>query len=126
MMEDEAYKKFSEMKPEIIKKMLNLPPAEGVKLMKKINYKFHLVKEKILKQAFEEKLFTEKEYQEKYKDMFYDDYGSDSFLQYINAVMNGEPGCFITSNERMLKRKEELKEKFGFRVASPEEILKED
>ena len=58
--------------------------------------------------------------------MFYDDYGSDSFIQYLDAVMNSEVDCFITQNERMLKRKEDLKEGFGLRIASPKEILEED
>ncbi|MEK6983059.1 MAG: hypothetical protein AABX33_00665 [Nanoarchaeota archaeon] len=56
--------------------------------------------------------------------MFYDEFGSDSFIQYINAVMNAKTHCFITNNERMLKRKVELKKRFGLEIASPEDILK--
>ena len=56
--------------------------------------------------------------------MFYDDYGSDSFMQYINAVMNAKIDFFITENERILKKKEELKKRFGLEIASPEQILK--
>lgn len=116
-------KKFSEMSPEIIKKLLNLPKEKGIELFKRINYRFHLEKENILKQAFEENLFTKKEYEEKYKDMFYDDHGSDSFIQYINAVMNAEINCFVTQNERMIGKKEELKKRFGLKIASPKEII---
>jgi len=118
-------KKFSKMSPETLKKLLNLPKEKGIELFKKINYRFYLEKENILKQAFEENLFTKKEYEEKYKDMFYDDYGSDSFMQYINAVMNAKIDCFVTQNERMLGRKEELKKRFGLRIASPKEIVEE-
>jgi len=98
------YKKFSVMSPDMIKKFMNLPREKGIELIKRVNYNFYLEKENILKQAFDENLITKKEYEEKYKDMFYDDYGSDSFLQYINAVMNTKVDCFVTENERMLKR----------------------
>ncbi|MBS3114288.1 hypothetical protein J4448_04245 [Candidatus Woesearchaeota archaeon] len=83
----------------------------------------NLQKDNVLKQAFEEKLFTEQEYNQKYKDMFYDDYGSDSFIQYINAVMNAKIDFFVTENERLLRKKEELKKRFGLEIASPKDIL---
>jgi len=113
------------MRPEMLKKLLSLPKEEGIRLFERINYRFYLAKEDILKQAFNENLFTKEEYKERYKDMFYDDYGSDSFIQYINAVMNAKIDCFVTENERMLKRKEELKKRFGLRIAGPKEILEE-
>ena len=120
----DEHKNFVVIAPKLIKKLLNLPKPIGMKIMERINYKIYLQKENILKQAFEENLFTEKEYNEKYKDMFYDEFGSDSFIQYINAVMNAEIDFFVTENERMLKRKEELKKRFGLEIASPEDILK--
>ena len=123
-MKKDEHKNFVEIEPKLIKKLLNLPKPIGMKILERVNYKIHLQKENILKQAFEEKLFTEKEYNEKYKDMFYDEYGSDSFIQYINAVMNAEIDFFITENERMLKKKEELKKRFGLEIASPQDILK--
>ena len=120
------YKKFGRISPEMLKKLMSLPKEEGIKLMERVNYKFYLEKENILKQAFDENLLTQEEYEEKYKDRFYDDYGSDSFIQYINAVMNAKVDCFMTENERMLARKEEFKTKFGLRIAGPDEILEED
>lgn len=124
MTKKSPYKKFSRMDPELIKRLLALPKSEGIELVKRINYRFYLEKENILKQAFQENLFTREEYEEKYKDMFYDNYGADSFIQYINAVMNSKVDCFATINERMLKREGELKQRFGLKIASPEEILK--
>ena len=124
MNKKDEHKNFVEIKPNLIKKLLKLPKPIGMKILQRINYKINLQKEKILKQAFEENLFTEKEYNEKYKDMFYDNYGSDSFTQYINAVMNAKIDFFVTENERMLKRKDELKQIFGLKIASPEDILK--
>jgi hypothetical protein len=56
--------------------------------------------------------------------MFYDEFGSDSFIQYINAVMNAKIDFFVTENERMLKRREELEKRFGLKITSPENILK--
>src|SRR3989344_8238548 len=115
-MEEEDHKKFSEIDPKMIKKMMNMPKPIVEKLVENINYKLHLQKQQIMKQAFKERLLTEKEYNENYKDMFYDDYGSDSFPQYVNAVMNAESDCFVTINKRMLKRKEELKKRFGLEI----------
>ena len=123
-MKKDEHKNFVQIEPKLIKKLLNLPKPIGMKILDRINYKLHLQKGNILKQAFEENLFTEKEYNENYKDMFYDDYGSDSFMQYINAVMNAKIDFFITENERILKKKEELKKRFGLEIASPEQILK--
>jgi len=120
----DEHKNFVEIKPNLIKKLLKLPRPIGMKILQRINYKMNLQKESILKQAFQENLFTEEDYNEKYKDMFYDEYGSDSFMQYINAVMNAKIDFFVTENERMLKRKEELKKRFGLEIAGPEEILK--
>ena len=123
-MEKDKHKNFVVIEPKLIKKLLNLPKPIGMKILERINYKMHLQKENILKQAFEENLFSQGEYNEKYKDMFYDEFGSDSFMQYINAVMNAEIDFFVTGNERMLKKKEELKKRFGLGIASPKEILK--
>ena len=123
-MKKEEHKNFVVIEPKLIKNLLNLPKPVGMKILERINYKMRLQKENVLKQALEENLFTEKEYNEKYKDMFYDEYGSDSFIQYINAVMNAEIDFFVTENERMLKKKEDLQKKFGLEIASPEQILK--
>ena len=120
----DEHKNFVQIEPKLIKKLLNLPKPIGMKILERINYKIHLQKENILNQAFSENLFAENEYNEKYKDMFYDEFGSDSFMQYINAVMNAKIDFFITENERMLKRKDELKKRFGLEIASPEDIMK--
>ena len=123
-MKKDEHKNFVEIEPKLIRKLLNLPKPIGMKILERINYKIHLQKESILNQAFEENFFKEEEYNEKYKDMFYDEFGSDSFIQYINAVMNAKIDFFVTENERMLKRREELKKRFGLEIASPEDILK--
>ena len=123
-MKKDEHKNFVVIEPKLIKKLLNLPKPVGMKILERINYKMRLQKENVLKQALEENLFTEKEYDEKYKDMFYDEFGSDSFIQYINAVMNAKIDFFVTENERILKKKEELKKRFGLEIASPEQILK--
>ncbi|MBI2652565.1 hypothetical protein HYX00_03820 [Candidatus Woesearchaeota archaeon] len=124
MSKNDEHKNFVEIEPKLIRRLLNLPKPVGIKILERINYKLHLQKENILNQAFEENFFTKEEYNGKYKDMFYDEFGSDSFMQYINAVMNAKIDFFVTNNERMLKRKEELKKKFGLEITSPEDILK--
>ena len=118
-------RKFSEIPPEMIRKLLNLPEEESIKLFERIKKRIHLEKDKILEQAFDENILTKEEYEQKYKDMFYDDHGMDSFVQYIDAVLSKKVDCFVTFNERMLNKKEELKERFGLRIASPKEILEE-
>jgi len=123
-MKKDEHKKFVVIKSQLIKKLLNMPKPIAMKVLERINYKMHLQKENILKQAFEENLLTEKEYNEKYKDMFYDEFGSDSFMQYINAVMNAKIDFFITENGRILKRKDELEKRFGLKIASSEDALK--
>lgn len=120
---NDDYRKFSVIKPNMLKKLLSLPKPAGIALMERVNYKLHLSRDKVLQQAFEQGLFTQEEYEEKYKDMFYGDYGADSFTQYVNAAMNAKVDYFVTDNERMLKRREELEAKFKLKIASPEEIL---
>lgn len=124
MTKNNEHKNFVAIEPKLIRKLLNLPKPIGMKIFERINYKIHLQKDNILKQAFEEKFFTEEEYNEKYKGMFYDEFGSDSFIQYINAAMNAKIDFFVTGNERMLKIREELKKRFGLEIKSPEDILK--
>ena len=120
------YKTFSVLKPGMIKRLLKLPKPEVMELFNRINNKLYLVKWNILKDAFEQNILTEKEYEDKYKDMFYDDYGGDSFIQYLNAVMNAKVDFFVTENERMLNRKDELERRFGLKIASPDEIAEKE
>lgn len=84
----------------------------------------HEQKEHVLQQAFEQGIFTKKEYDENYKDKFYDDYGSDSFIQYINAVMNAKVDAFLTENERILGVRKSLENQFKLKMVPPTELLK--
>lgn len=118
-----SHQAFSKVEPELLRKFLSLPASVGLEVMERVKYRLHEEKEAVLKQAYEEGLFTEKEYNERYKDYFYDDYGCDSFIQYINAAMNAKVDRFVTLNERVLQRRNELEEKFKLKIASPEEIL---
>ncbi len=115
---------FSEVEPELLRKFLSLPQSVGLEVMERVKYQLHEEKEAVLKQAYEEGLFTEKEYTEGYKDHFYDDYGCDSFIQYINAAMNAKVDCFVTLNERILQRRNELEERFKLKIIGSEEILR--
>ena len=119
-------RKIKEMPPDMIRWLMNLPKEEAIKLFEKVKKRAHLEKDKTLKIAFEKGVLTKEEYEQKYKDMFYDDYGMDSFIQYLDAIIGDRKvDCFVTHNERMLRIKEELKERFGLRVASSKEILEE-
>ena len=121
----EEHKKFSIIEPELIKKLMSLSKEEGMKLISQINYKLHLQKESILNQAFKENRMTKEEYEKEYKEMFYDDFGNDSFTQYLNAAMNTKIDYFITENERMLNKRKALEKRFGLRIASPKDVMGE-
>ena len=119
-------RELKEMPPDMIRWLLSLPKDEGIKLFEKVKRRAHLEKDKTLKIAFENGILTKGEYEKKYRDMFYDDYGMDSFIQYLDAIIGDRKvDCFVTHNERMLSIKEKLKERFGLRVASSKEILEE-
>ena len=52
--------------------------------------------------------------------------GDGMDIEYLEAENISDVDCFVTENIRMMKRKKELFEKFGLRIASPEEIVKEN
>jgi len=119
-------RKLKQMPPEMIKRLLSLPKEDAVKLSKKVKKRVHLEKDNTLKIAFENGILTKEEYEKKYKDRFYDAYGMDSRIQYLDAIIGDRKvDCFVTHNERMLRIKGKLKERFGLRIASSEEILEE-
>lgn len=95
--------------------------------MERVKQRLYLETDLVLEQAFKEKILSKEEYEKSYKARFYDDFGMDSFVQYLEAVMGDKKvDCFVTENERMLNIKEKLKEKFGLRIASPKEIIEDD
>ena len=83
-------------------------------------------KEKIVKQAIKKGLLTNIEFHIKWKGRFIDHYGIDSIYSYLIAVMAKEKiGGFITSNEKMLKERQIIEDKFGLKIKSLEEIADE-
>ena len=125
-MKQKNNEKFVEIPPDVLKRLLHLPKDKAVKIIRRINEQFHEQKEKILQQAYDEDLFTKQEYEEQYKDMFYDDFGSDSFIQYINAAINAKTDFFVTNNERLIKSRKQLQKRFRLKIATPEEIIKKE
>jgi hypothetical protein len=123
--ENNSYRHFKKITPDLFNRMANLPKEEAERILANVNYRISEQKEKIIRQAEDKKILTFEEYSLNYEHKYYDLWGGDGFLQYINAVMNSHADCFITRNENLLKKKEELKKKFGLRIASLEDIGKE-
>jgi len=115
--------RFQVLNHDILKHILSLPKEEGLKIMERVNHKLHLEKERILAQAIKKGLFTNEEYISNYEHRFYDDFGSDSFMQYLDAAMNAKNiDFFLTTNERILKARDDLTKKFGLKIISPQEL----
>ena len=105
-------------------KLASMSKEEAEKFLERLRYKFHLQQDRILKEAFSKKILTKEEYEGNYKDMFYDEFGFDSFLQYIDGVMNANADYFVTLNKNLIKRKEELERKFKLKIITLEELEK--
>ena len=117
-------RKFGIVKKEWIEELAKLPREESERLLERFRYRLHEQKNKILEQAFNKKIITKEEYESNYKDMFYDDFGFDGFLQYLDAVMNAKSDYFVTLNKNLVKRRKELENKFKLRIINTEELEK--
>lgn len=116
--------KFGVIKKEWIANLVNIPKEEGEKLLERFKLKLHSQKNRILKEAFSRRILTKEDYESYYKDMFYDEFGFDGFLQYLDGVMNANADYFVTLNKNLIKRRDELERKFKLKVITPEELEK--
>lgn len=116
-------KKFGVIKKEWIMNLINAPKEEQELLMQRFRQALHKQKARILSEAFEKNLFTQQEYEENYKDRFYDEFGYDGFLQYIDGVMNGDADYFVTENKNLIKRRKETESKFKLKIITSEELI---
>lgn len=114
--------KFGVIKKEWIVNLANMPKEEGEKFLERLRYKLHAQQNRILKEAFRKRIITKEDYEADFKDMFYDEFGFDGFLQYIDGVMNANADYFVTLNKNLIKRKEELERKFKLKIIAPEEL----
>ena len=101
-----------------------MPKEEGERFLERLRFKMRAHQNRILKEAFNKKIITEEEYENNYKDMFYDEFGFDGFLQYLDGVMNAKADYFVTLNKNLIKRRDELERKFKLKIISPEELEK--
>ena len=115
-------RKFGIVKKEWIEDLAKLSKEEGENLLERFRYRLHEQKNKILEQAFSKKLITKEEYESNYKDMFYDEFGFDGFLQYLNAVMNAKSDYFVTLNNNLIKGRKGLENKFKLKIINTEEL----
>ena len=116
-------KKFGVIKKEWIMNLINTPKEEQERLMQRFRFVLNEQKTRILSEAFEKNLFTQQEYEEDYKDRFYDEFGYDGFLQYIDGVMNANADYFVTENKNLIKRREEIQSKFKLKIITSLELI---
>ncbi|MBI2559265.1 hypothetical protein HYW20_08140 [Candidatus Woesearchaeota archaeon] len=117
-------KKFGVIKKEWLAKLADMSKEEGEKFLERIRNKLHEHQKKVLEEAYAKKLFSKEGYEADFKDMFYDEFGFDGFLQYIDGVMNANADYFVTVNQNLLKKKEELETRFKLKIINPEELEK--
>ena len=115
-------KKFRVIKKEWIAKLASLPKEEGEALLERLRFALHKQQSRILNEAYSKKVIEKEEYEKNYKDLFYDEFGFDGFLQYLDGVMNADADYFVTFNKNLIKNKEELERKFGLKIITPEEL----
>ena len=78
--------------------------------------------EEIVLRAVKLKIIKRKEWDDRFIN--YRDEAGHSFVHYLECIMN-KVYIFLTINPIMLKNKKELEERFGVRILSPEEAIKE-
>jgi F0F1-type ATP synthase delta subunit len=61
----------------------------------------------------------------RYMRKYIDDYGNDSFINYLSVVLADKKiGGFLTMCKPLIKDKEEIEKKFGIKIMSMEELSK--
>jgi len=78
--------------------------------------------EKVVSRAVKLKIIKREEWDNRFKN-YRDEFGH-SFVHYLECIMS-KINFFLTINPIMLKNKKELEERFGVRILSPEEAIKE-
>ncbi|MBI2668496.1 hypothetical protein HYX14_01510 [Candidatus Woesearchaeota archaeon] len=113
--------KYAPINPALFEQVRKLPLSIRESMVQRILSKIHEDNKRVLREALERGLFTKEEYEKEYQDRFYDDYGSDSFLRYIDAVMDAQGECFLTENERLINVRDGLQKKFKLKIMSTKE-----
>jgi predicted nucleic acid-binding protein len=116
------YQRISAIPKDLFRNPPQLTSDQKDELISRMRNASEKMREPVLKQAYEQGILTVEDYESKYKGHFYDDYGCDSFIQYLNGAMNAKAEYFTTLNERLIKRRDELADKFGLKIATLEEI----
>ena len=115
-------KKFGEVKKEWILNLANAPKEKQELILQRFRYVLHRQKARILSEAIQKGLFTLEEYEKDYKDQYYDEFGFDGFLQYIDGVMNADADYFVTENKNLIKRREDIESKFKLKIITVSEL----
>jgi hypothetical protein len=74
--------------------------------------------------AIEQGLITPEELAE-YEGKYIDEFGCDSFinyLSYLSSGLSGQAGVFLTMNEKIIKDREDIQKRFGLKIVTIEEM----
>ena len=80
--------------------------------------------EEVVSRAIKLKIIKREEWDNRFKN--YRDEAGHSFVHYLECIMSKiNINIFLTLNPIMLKNKKELEKRFGVRILSPEDAIKE-
>lgn len=113
---------FHTITPKLLERIQSLSQQQREELAERLKRKMHEHAQEVLAQAFKKGVLSEKEYTKKYKDRFYGNHGIDSFIDYLNAAMNSKADSFVTDNERLLRAREELQQRFKLKILSLQDV----
>lgn len=90
-----------------------------------INKELKKEKKRILTEAFRKKILTKKEYEKDYKEKYIDQYGFDSFLNYLSyLIIWDKHGYFLTIGKPILKDRKKIEKRFGLKIIAPKDVEK--
>lgn len=119
------YPKLVKIPGELFMNKPNLSKSQIEELIAGMRSAVEKMRPLVLKQAYDSGILVSEEYESRYKGHFYDEFGCDSFIQYLHAAMNlnEKEDYFLTMNEQILSRRDELTARFWLKIASPEEMM---
>jgi hypothetical protein len=90
----------------------------------------NLAEKRIIDCAIQNNLMTESEYFRRFHRRYICSHGSDSFIQYLDYVIinkfstshSGDISAFVTLNDKILRDRKKLEEKFKLKIVRPDEV----
>ena len=123
--------KYVRMTPAMLKRIINNPrwPQMAAKMMR-------MTQAETVVEAVTNGIITPDEYAQNYKNKYVNENGTDSFLEYLSAILGhktiyktddeadqDQPCLFVTRNQQIIADREALTKRFGMKIESLEEML---